>query len=640
MTRLCCLAAALVAASCCSSPAVKPAVVAPPAAAASTAPPPAAPAFDPPLPTLRLPRHFAPTRITARLTIDPAQPRFDGEIAIDGTLERRSAAIWMHANQLEIAHASATSGDKTVPLATTLHGEFLEVRPAEPLDAGTWTLHFAYRGALVEDGFQGAFVSKQGNDRYVTTQFEAAAARMVFPCFDEPDFKVPWQLTLDVPNDQTAVSNTPIASTTALDAGHHRVVFAPTRPLPSYLVAFGIGPYEVVDAGHAASGLAMRVFAPRGRAKDATYLAGALPRIVDFLEGWFGIPFPYPKLDIVIVPSARGLAMENAGMITADGRYTLLSNPAPLDQYGLVSVIGHETAHQWFGDLVTADWWDDIWLNESFATWMEDKLLAAFDKTWPSEDVEHRQTAFDADELLSARKIHQPIETLDSIHNIFDAITYPKGAIVLRMLEHEVGEQKFRDAIHAYLAAHADHNAKAADVFAAIEQVAATPLGSVETSFFDQAGVPDIAMTRTCDGSKAAIELAQRRYVPVSNAPESSEQWAVPVCIAYENAGHGRAEALIVCRHDGSHAWISDQVPSHEVGIAAIVRVAERALYRMRPDHFEEHRGIWCKPGGDILLHIPQYRVLILRGKVGEGRAPRSLRIFVNRCEANRVGRA
>ncbi|HEX4455897.1 MAG TPA: M1 family metallopeptidase [Kofleriaceae bacterium] len=533
----CALAATIALASCCPSP--KPATVATPTPPAVDAAVAALPAFDPPLPELRLPRHFMPSHVTARVAIDPAQPTFDGEVSIDGKLDKRSAVIWLHANGLTITSASAGSAS----LTATPHGEFLELRPAQPLEAGAVTIKLAYRGKLVENGYQGAFVSKQGSDRYVTTQFESTAARMVFPCFDEPDFKIPWQLTLDVPKDQVAVSNTPITSDTPLDATHRRVVFAQTKPLPSYLIAFGVGPYDVVDAGKAKSGLALRVFAPKGKASEAAYLASAMPRIVDILESWFAIPYPYPKLDYVIVPSARGLAMENAGMVTADARYTLLSKPAPFDEYSLVSVMGHETAHQWFGDLVTATWWDDIWLNESFATWIEDKILASYDPSWPSEVVQHRQAAFDADEIASSRKIHQPIDTPDSIHNIFDNITYPKGATVLRMLEHEVGTDKFQAAIRTYLKAHADGNATAADVFAAIEHASAgKPLGHLVTDYFDQAGVPDVAMKLTCDGGKAKLELAQSRYLPIVDPPKSDERWVVPLCIAYEDAQHKRAE--------------------------------------------------------------------------------------------------
>ncbi|HEY1552143.1 MAG TPA: M1 family metallopeptidase [Kofleriaceae bacterium] len=523
-------------ASCCPSP--KPATIATTTSPVADAAVAAEPAFDPPLPTLRLPRHFLPKHVTARVAIDPAQPAFDGEVAIEGTLDKRSAVIWLHANELEITSATAGSAS----LTATSHGEFLELRPAQPLDAGAVTVDIKYRGKLVQNGFQGAFVSKQGSDSYVTTQFESTAARMVFPCFDEPDVKVPWQLTLDVPKDQIAVSNTPITSESPIDATHRRVAFAQTKPLPSYLIAFGVGPYDVVDAGKAKSGLALRVFAPHGKAKEAAYLVTAMPRIVDILEAWFAIPYPYPKLDYVIVPSARGLAMENAGMVTADARYTLLSKPAPFDEYGLVSVMGHETAHQWFGDLVTATWWDDIWLNESFATWIEDKILAAYDPSWPSEVMQHREVAFAADEIASARKIHQPIDTPDSIHNIFDAITYPKGATVLRMLEHEVGSDKFQAAIRTYLKRHADGNAKAADVFAAIDEAAGKPLGKLVTDYFEQAGIPDVSMKLTCDGGKAKISLAQTRYLPVVDPPKTEQLWVVPLCIAYEGAQQKRAE--------------------------------------------------------------------------------------------------
>ncbi len=235
--------------------------------AAMPAPPPATqigePSFDPPLPTLRLPRNFMPTKYTARLAIDPAKPTFDGEIAIDGTLDRRSSAIWLSGKHLTIQSAHATDGAEQVPITVTAKGDYLELRPAHALVAGAWQLVLSYRGQIVQNGFDGAFLTKQGSDAYIATQFESTAARMVFPCFDEPDRKVPWQLTLDVPKGQLAFSNTPATTTTSLDASHDRVAFAPTRPLPSYLVAFAVGPWEVVDAGKAKSGLPIRIVVPR-----------------------------------------------------------------------------------------------------------------------------------------------------------------------------------------------------------------------------------------------------------------------------------------------------------------------------------------------------------------------------------------
>jgi alanyl aminopeptidase len=502
-------------------------------------------AFDPGVPELRLPRHFLPTRYIARLAIDPAKPTFDGAISIEGALDRRSAAIWLHGEHLDIASAKASDGAREVTLAVTPHGDMLELRPATPLDAGTWTLALAYRGTIVTNSLEGAYVSKVGDDPYVITQFEAIAARLVFPCFDEPDFKVPWQLTLDVPKGQVAVSNTPPTGSIAIDATHERIAFAETRPLPSYLVAFAVGPFEIIDAGKTSSGVPLRVITPRGTKPQAAFLASAVPQVVDTLETWFQIPYPYPKLDYVVAPHLDG-AMENAGMITGEASALLVEKPTPAEKRQIVSLCGHETAHQWFGDLVTAAWWDDIWLNESFATWLEDKVVAAFDKTWPTEVDEHRSGAFRADALLSARKIRQPIATSADIHNVFDGITYPKGATVLRMLEHQLGETAFQTAIQHYLGAHTDGNATAADLFGALDEVAGKPLGVLATGWFDQGGVPEVAMDLTCDGSgRSRLALAQQRYLPHATQP-SDQLWSIPVCIAFEGPNRARLEQCTV----------------------------------------------------------------------------------------------
>jgi cytosol alanyl aminopeptidase len=533
---LACFAAA------CGPTETRPIATTPPAAPATQI---GEPSFDPPMPTLRLPRNFAPTKYTARLEIDPSKPDFAGEITIDGTLDRRSSAIWLSGKHLVVQSAHATSGAEQVPITVTAKGDYLELRPAHALVAGAWQLALSYRGQIEQNGFEGAFLSKHGTDAYVATQFESTAARLVFPCVDEPDRKVPWQLTLDVPHGQQAISNTPATSTTSLDGSHDRVAFAATRPLPSYLVAFAVGPWELVDAGQAKSGLPIRIVVPRGETKKAAYLASVEPKIVDFLESWFAIPFPYPKLDIVVMPSLRGGAMENAGMITDDSRAALYEHPSQHEKFLVAFVVGHETSHQWFGDLVTAAWWDDIWLNESFATWMEDKVTHAIDPSWPSQ-VMGRRFVFLQDELASARKIRQPIENEGDIHNAFDSITYPKGGLVLRMLEHQIGEDTFQTAIRGYIKAHADGNARGADLFAALDRANGSSLAAETSSFFDQPGLPEVAMSLSCDGNAGNVSLAQQRFSSSDDAKLPDETWTLPVCVAYEGAKHERRESCTV----------------------------------------------------------------------------------------------
>ena len=399
----------------------------------------------------------------------------------------------------------------------------------------------AYRGQIQQDAADGAFLSKYGSDRYVVTQFEAIAARLVFPCIDEPDRKVPWQLTLDVPKDQVAVSNT-LPTGTVRDRCDPRADRVRDHASAAEL-SRRVQRRSVRRASRRATRRAgSRCACSRraGRRRRSRIWSSSLPRIIDILEDWFAIPFPYPKLDIVVASRMAG-AMENAGMITSEASALLFDNPGARDRYNVVSLIGHESAHQWFGDLVTAAWWDDIWLNESFATWMEDKVLLAFDKTWPAEATQHRMQAFGADELLTARKIRQPIETVGDIQNAFDAITYPKGGTVLRMIEHVIGEAAFRTAIQHYVTNHADGNATAADLFAALD-TAGKPLGAMVTGWFDQPGLPEVGMTLSCDGGKAKVALDQTRFVPTPSAAQK-QLWTIPVCVAYEGPKHARAEA-------------------------------------------------------------------------------------------------
>ncbi len=347
-----------------------------------------------------------PVSYAARLAIDPTKPTFTGHIEITGELAKPARVIWLHGRELTI-HAASATGASTVSLIATTKDDLIELRPATPLRAGRWVVAIDYTGLIVPDGVSGAFKTMDGTDAYVATQFEPTAARSVFPCLDEPSFKVPWQLTIDVPAKLVAVTNTPVVRTTTIDADHARVEFAPTRPLPSYLLAFAVGPWELVDAGKSKSGVPMRVIVPRGRTAEAAYLAARLPAIVDFLEDWFEIPFPYPKLDILATQLGIG-GMENAGLVIANTRFALVdpSHPSWSDRFEVMDTIGPQITHEWFGDLVTCAWWNDGWLNEGFSVWMEDHLLAAIEPSWRAADhgASRRRWALWSDSVPTAAR--------------------------------------------------------------------------------------------------------------------------------------------------------------------------------------------------------------------------------------------
>ncbi|MDB4954754.1 MAG: Membrane alanine aminopeptidase, partial [Myxococcales bacterium] len=259
--------------------------------------------FEPPQPALRLPKNFVPKSYEARLHVDPSKPTFDGAISIAGEVSERSSVIWLHGRGLTVQRAAATRGNPfespggtSSALTVTPRGQdLLELRADPPLDAGAWTLSLEYTGHIDDVNTTGAFKETVAGATYVYSQFEAVYARRVFPCVDEPDAKVPWKLTLEVPPGVIAVSNTPVAEETPLADGGKRFAFERTKPLPSYLIAFGVGPFDVIDAGKTKTGVPIRVITLKGRGADAAWAAKSTPRVLELLEEWFGIPYPYGK---------------------------------------------------------------------------------------------------------------------------------------------------------------------------------------------------------------------------------------------------------------------------------------------------------------------------------------------------------
>jgi alanyl aminopeptidase len=530
---------ALVLVAACSAPAARRQVLTtpppPPPPKVVEAPKPPPPADE--VPKLRLPRVFTPTSYDAKLVIDPAKPTFSGSIVIHGTVSATTDVVWLHGRHLKITDAHG--------LAVTPRGDdLLEVRGTfAPGDA---TIALDYTGEIDEINTTGMFEETVAGKRYVYSQFEAIYARRAFPCLDEPDSKVPWQLTIVAPKSDIAVSNTPVVKDTELGA-MHQVEFARTKPLPSYLIAFGVGPFDVVDAGKTKSGVPVRIVTLAGRSADAAWAAKATPKILDLEEEWFGIPYPYEKADMLTIPQTVGFgAMENPGLVTYSESYMLVdaAHPSWHAKFNYVIGASHELAHQWFGDYVTTAWWDDIWLNEGFANWMEGKIAGKFEPSWHLElsELGMRESALGADAVVSARQVRQPIEKVDDILNAFDSITYDKGGSLLNMFEAYVGKDVFQKAVREYLKSKAFGNATSADFVAAVSAATGKDLGQAFSSFLDQAGEPEITMTVDCKGGPK-VQLAQQRFVaPGSPKPPEGKPWVVPVCVAYDRGGT-RAQA-------------------------------------------------------------------------------------------------
>jgi aminopeptidase N len=496
----------------------------------------AAPSMEPP--KLRLDGSVQPLRYAVDLTIVPDHDSFRGSVDIDIDVRTPSQTIWLNASGLAIQEASFRSESGPVlPAKTAPGGDQFMGFSFDRTVSGKGVLHIAYQGKISRNSSAGIFQLKEDRDWYVYSQFEPTDARRAFPCFDEPGFKVPWQMTLHVPKDQMALSNTPVQSQSSEPNGMKVVRFKVSPPLPSYLVAFAVGPFDAVDAGRVGA-TPVRVIVPRGKSAKAAAAAAAIPQLLKLLEDYFGIPFPYEKLDSVVMPISD-FAMENAGLITY-AESSLLANPASetIDhKRELAGICAHEMAHQWFGDLVTTAWWNDTWLNEAFATWMERKIPGEWRPEWHLDvaEVNARLGAMRQDQLASAREIRQPIESNSDIANSFDDITYEKGAAVIEMFEHWIGQEKFRAGVQLYLKQHAWGNATAGDFDTAMSRVAGQDLTPVFSSFLDQPGVPEVSVALKC-GTKPALELEQKRSLPIGSQAKL-QTWKIPFCVAYEAGG-------------------------------------------------------------------------------------------------------
>lgn len=500
-------------------------------------------AQDPAPPALRLPDSVRPMRYAAELTILPAESSFRGAIDIEIDVQRATPIVWLNARFLSIESAHVGAREGTIAAQVVPGGEdFVGLRVDPPLAPGKASLHIEYRGELSDRDTAGAFRQQEAGDWYVYTQLESMFARRVFPCFDEPGYKVPWQISLVVPAAQLAVSNTPAISEDALPDGMKRVRFAQTRPLPSYLIAFGVGPFDIVDAGTAGrKATRVRIIVPKGMAATARYAAAVTPRLLEMSEDYTGVPYPYEKLDsLAILQRGQFGAMENPGLIT----YALpliLARPqdeTPRFRQNYAHTAAHEIAHMWFGDFVTHAWWDDIWLNESFATWMSDKIIGRFEPSWRirAKSVLERNYAMKSDSLVSARRIRQPIESNNDIVNAFDPITYAKGGAVLGMFERWLGEERFQRALQRYLVKYADRNATAAEFLAELNEVEPAA-GEAFATFLDQAGLPLLSMELNCTRAKTSLWLTQQRYLPLGSGGSNAQVWQMPVCVRYGTAG-------------------------------------------------------------------------------------------------------
>ena len=495
---------------------------------------------------MRLDGSARPVRYAVEIALRPGTDTFQGAVEIEIATRAPLDAIWMHAASLELGEISI---DGKPARATPGRHQTMGFSPASgSIGAGKHILRAKYSGQVSSKSSAGVFQLQEAGRWYLYSQFQPTDARRAFPCFDEPVFKTPWTVTLVAPKEMVALANSPEVSREDAGGGMQRIRFAATRPLPSYLVAFAVGPFDMVDAGKVGR-TPLRIAVPKGRSAEAAFSAQAIPQLLRLLEGYFGRPYPFTKLDSVVMPSSS-FAMENPGLITygATDLRALPESDTIKRKRMIANIAAHEVAHQWFGNLVTAAWWDDIWLNEAFASWLAEKIVGQWQPAWQAEanTALSAQRAMQTDSLASARKIRQPIVTDGDIANAFDGITYDKGSALVRMFEQWLGEDAFRSGVRRYIAKHADSSATAKDFLAAVGEAAKQDVSRQFGGFLDQSGVPEIAVALDCTRDRPRLILSTQRYLPLGSAAPPESPWMTPFCVRYESGGREFRECSVV----------------------------------------------------------------------------------------------
>ena len=491
---------------------------------------PAAEAF----PKGQLPRTAVPLAYRLDLTIDPTRERFSGHAEIDIQLTEPARSIFLHGRDLKMSSATVVSAGRTTPVTFTQLDDLGVARVdfADTLPAGNATLVFDY-DAPFGTGPEGLYRLKVGDHWYAYTQLQSIDARAVFPSFDEPGFKVPFTVALTARPGELALSNMPAVGQPEPVGEKVRHRFATSPPLPTYLIAFVVGPFITVEGVAPptrirSTPLPLRIVAMQNQAGKLDYALRETPRIVELLEEYFGQPFPYPKLDQIASPVMPG-AMENAGADIYGDNILLLTDEASTQQkqtFGMV--VAHELAHQWFGDYVTPAWWDDIWLNESFANWMGYRI----GNEWRPElnigvnAIDEALAAMATDSLGVGRPIREPIIDSGDVDSAFDSITYGKGGQIIAMIARFLGDEKFRDGVRLHMQRHPHGNATTGDFFDALASAAGDDrVLAALRGFVTQQGLPVIDLVREGAGYRAT----QSRYLALgSQAPQ--QQWIIPFC--------------------------------------------------------------------------------------------------------------
>ncbi len=554
----------------------------------------------------RLPQIAVPENYKLTFAPDLNKGNFAGEETIEVKLLKPTSQIVLNSADIDVQDAAITSAGATQKATVTFdkEKEMVTLAVEHPLASGLAAVHIRYTGILNSE-MRGFYMGKDDQARkYAATQFESTDARRAFPSFDEPAYKATFDITVIANSEHTVISNTKVISDTpGPDTNKHTVRFSTSPRMSSYLAAIAVGQFEYIEGS--ADGIPIRIYSTPGKKQLDTFALEATENFVRYFDQYFGIKYPYGKLDLIGLPDFSAGAMENIALITSrEALLQLDDQQASLGQRKAVAItISHEIAHQWFGDLVTMQWWDDIWLNEGFATWMEGKPVDAWKPEWnagldevSAGNILTTLGALNVDSLATTRAIQQPAETPDQIQELFDGIAYGKTAAVLRMLEAYLGPENFRAGVNEYLKEHAYGNSTADDFWSTLARVSKKPVDTIMPTFVKQPGVPMLSVNAQCAGNSTTVSLAQQRYFfdrAKFNAG-SDQLWQVPVCMRTSQASGGEKCELLTKKEDsftlpGCPSWVLANAGGNgyyrsgyrATAVRALARDAESALTPM-----------------------------------------------------------
>ena len=517
-----------------------------------------------------------------RLSIDFERRAFSGDVEID--LEVDGGPLVIHASGLEVSRVRA--GDRALEYTMHPAEEEVEIHGAGP---GAHTIRLDFAGHATDKGLIGLYESRYGSDFVLTTQCAPIGARQIFPCVDRPDRKAPIRLTLEIPAVLSAIFNTP-PEHESTGNGRKTLVFAPTPPMATYLFYLGVGRFDVLKGP--ADRVRIDVFAPPGRAASGAFALDYARRFLPAFEEYFGIDYPLPKLDLIAVPQYAYGAMENWGAIVFRDMYVLIdAATSTRTKRWALDTIAHEIAHQWFGNLVTMSWWDDIWLNESFATFLEMRLIERLDPSLGSLEnyiAYWIPLAFEGDSLPHTHPVTTRVDHPSQIAQVFDEISYGKGSAILRMIEAYLGEEAFRRGVADFLNRFRYANARSKDLWDAFDRQGPEPVRPLLETWTERPGHPMLSVTREGD----ELVLRQRRFA--LDGRHTEEHWTVPLTYEVDGALHRRQLRGPV-----------DRVP-----------IPQAASYHLNPGAVGFYRVRYDDEGYDALLRATPRRSAVDRWTV------------------------